>query len=61
MTDEAQEQGPEAHGTRPMPIPGRPETYHGGTAAEAIQRDTGHKPMPRPRGPRPLTPVHHDS
>ncbi len=57
-----QERGPGCRGIRPMPIPSRPETHHGGTAAESMQAQSGHKTMPKPKGPpRPPLRVAHES
>jgi hypothetical protein len=52
----------EVAGIRPMPIPGKPETFHGGTAAESMREQSGHRPMPKPKGPpRPPLRVTHES
>ena len=52
---------PDVSTIRPMPIPGRPETYHGGTAAESMQQQTGLRPMPIPKRPKPPHVIQHES
>jgi hypothetical protein len=53
--------GPEAHRLRPMPRTDDPSTWHGGTAAESVRQQSGHRPMPRSDDVRPPQRVAHQS
>jgi len=55
--------GPTTHQPiRPMPVPDRPETHrYVGDAAKSLAGETGMRPMPRPKRPKPPLVVHHES
>jgi hypothetical protein len=52
--------GPASGQLRKMPVPGRPETHHGGTAAQSLKDQTGVKRMPVPKETKPPQRVTHE-